>query len=851
MRIGQDSFRGEAPRITPRALPDNSAQQAINCRLQTGDLESWRQFRLTQALVVPSGTVKTIYLLNDVFLSWTNQVDVARGVIAGDNTFRVYLTAPDIYATPQWTNYILATTGSEPYPVTTKPVGVPEPTVAPTLVLGVDDTPTTFSVDVTDAGDQLATNWITSTEAGGDGAFSAVIQDASGGNPGSCYRIQYDEINHPAQEPYAARDFGIADATVVQVTCDFKWVEDDDGQRFAGLGVQASSVGGGVLASVTNATLRIVNTDHWGFYGAPVLSSVTMSPAPAFGDWLTFDVKVTVKPDGTKTVTARVLNALAVELATTTATAKFDTGNFVGVTSASNADANPRYATIYDNIHVVASGSNGVVISKTATSYVYTFVNSIDEESPPSPVSAEALRSDGVSVTVTTPTSSPDNPAYDITTKRIYRAVSGATGDVFEFVAEIALATADYVDVLNDDEIGPDILESTEWDLPPDDLQGIIALPNGIMAGFRRNQLCLSEKGRPHAWPVRYRLPADTDIVAICNIDNTVVIGTKSFVYTASGNDPATYSMSKPGEAQACVAKLGMVYLDGVGVVFPSPDGWQACSGSAGAVRCISEGIFTKRQWEALKPESIVAAVHDSVLHWWYNTEFVPAKAPGEEGVIALFHFTNAEFNGAQTAVDQTGATWTADNINWLLPASSPAPKFGTGYLSGPQEAQGATWTRDATQASPSIPDTYARHDNNSMAWDAWFYVQSGGSNGNAFCRINSMGVIALGIDVGQFTITGTVNGSALSLDGGVPPADQWFHVRLNYDGTTARLTVNGVVIDSDAIDLSGVVLLDVVEITAAQGLSTHPVNLEEAYLILDDSLSTGNFTPPIAEWSL
>ena len=101
------------------------------------------------------------------------------------------------------------------------------------------------------------------------------------------------------------------------------------------------------------------------------------------------------------------------------------------------------------------------------------------------------------------------------------------------------MATATYEDTLTDAQLG-EVLESTGWDLPPDDLEGILALPNGIMVGFRRNQLCLSAQNRPHAWPPLYRLNTDTDIVGIANVDTTVVIGTKSFVYVP----PATIRRS-------------------------------------------------------------------------------------------------------------------------------------------------------------------------------------------------------------------------------------------------------------------------------------------------------------------
>ena len=152
-KITIDSFRGEAPRLTPRALPPNAAQVAINARLQSGDLESWRGMLETASL---ANDAQTIYLLNDAWLSWESDVDVARGPVAGDTTYRVYLTGPDEYDQPRFTNYALATTGSAPYPVATRPLGVPGPVSEPTLVVGVDTTPTTYSIDVLDEGDAFA-----------------------------------------------------------------------------------------------------------------------------------------------------------------------------------------------------------------------------------------------------------------------------------------------------------------------------------------------------------------------------------------------------------------------------------------------------------------------------------------------------------------------------------------------------------------------------------------------------------------------------------------------------------------------------------------------------------------------
>lgn len=158
MKVTLSNPRGEVPRLASHLLPDNAAQAAVGTRLLTGDITAWQQFSSVKTLAT-AAPVRTIYLLKDKWLSWGVNVDVARGIVPGDDTYRIYLTAPSLYSQPRWTNYSLATTGSEPYPVTTRPLGVPNPDAAPTLTVGVDTTATTFSVDITDNGDQLATSW--------------------------------------------------------------------------------------------------------------------------------------------------------------------------------------------------------------------------------------------------------------------------------------------------------------------------------------------------------------------------------------------------------------------------------------------------------------------------------------------------------------------------------------------------------------------------------------------------------------------------------------------------------------------------------------------------------------------
>lgn len=610
MRILVESFRGEVPRLTPRALPPNAAQRAVNCRLQSGDLQAWRQFLEIQRLPqVP----RTIYLLNDAWLSWQTQVDVARSLIPGDNTFRIYLTGPDEYAQPRWTNYSLATSSpGGAYPVTTRPVGVPEPDEAPTLTVGVDPTPTTFSVDVLDEGDSLSSDWIASPTIAG---VSAAAQEASVGNPAPCYSLLAN--NNPGNPAYIYRNFGIRSAAAVSVSFDWSYQAGaTDAQILCNVMTDSSGAGIQVRYDSVQARFSIAQASGFRSLGASTLVSATVSPLLSHSTWYRVEVDVSVDTTAnTQTVVARLYqdSALLYTIQTTNA---FQLGDYVGFAHESSDSSQKAY---YDNILVQASGSSDYVAVNLATSYVFTHVNDLGEESAPSPVSATITRPDGVAVTVTMPGDVPSGVSadYGIEAKRIYRAATGATGTIFRFVAEVSLGTTSYVDTLGDEDLGEE-LESEGWALPPDDLEGILALPNGIMVGFRRNQLCFSAQNRPHAWPLAYRLTTDTDIVAIGAIDTTVVVGTKSFPYLAQGASPESYSMSKLEVAQACVSKRGLAYLIGIGVAFPSPDGLIAIAGT-GQARNLTAGVFTRKQWQALRPETIVAVQHDDTYHFWFD----------------------------------------------------------------------------------------------------------------------------------------------------------------------------------------------------------------------------------------
>ena len=128
-------FAGVVPRANAALLPDNAAQTAANCALWNNDL---RPLKGPLDVVTPTalgGIIKSIYRIgqtlpeNQYWMAWTTDVDVVRGMIAGDTSERTYFTGS---GTPKVTNLALATQGGTTYPVVAYDLGIPKPAQAPT-----------------------------------------------------------------------------------------------------------------------------------------------------------------------------------------------------------------------------------------------------------------------------------------------------------------------------------------------------------------------------------------------------------------------------------------------------------------------------------------------------------------------------------------------------------------------------------------------------------------------------------------------------------------------------------------------------------------------------------------------
>lgn len=260
------------------------------------------------------------------------------------------------------------------------------------------------------------------------------------------------------------------------------------------------------------------------------------------------------------------------------------------------------------------SGSTCDAADQESTVYVYTYVTGWGEEGPPSDPSAVVDRCDADTVTV----SGMDTGAsgnYDWDVKRIYRAVTGAEGTEYQFVAEVGIATTSYDDDVDTADLG-EVLPSATWSPPPDDLVGLTMLPNGIAAGFKGQDLYLSEAYLPHAWPTEYRQTLEHAIVGIGAFGQSLVVCTEGQPYIAQGTDPASYTAQQLPMEQGCSSKRSIVGIEG-GVIYASPDGLVQVGGQGAQI--ITDAVMDREDWQALKPSSILGVYHDRRYFGFYD----------------------------------------------------------------------------------------------------------------------------------------------------------------------------------------------------------------------------------------
>jgi hypothetical protein len=258
------------------------------------------------------------------------------------------------------------------------------------------------------------------------------------------------------------------------------------------------------------------------------------------------------------------------------------------------------------------------VVAGTATriALVYVYVTAWGETGPPSTVSNLIDYYGGQTLTVTGMAVAPAGP-YNVVNKYLYIASTDANGTTaYRFWKTVTAATTSTTGVI-DFTLLAESVGTPSLAAPPDGLYGIMAHPGGFMVGFTERDIRRSEVFKPYGWPTAYRDPVPDTIVGGEILGTSVVVCTKGPTYLFTGNDPLNQTKVVLEGWQPCVSKRSIEKVV-AGVVYSSADGLVLVNGSQ-ALQLVTANHFTRTQWQAFKPETSHAAVHDDRYFWWWD----------------------------------------------------------------------------------------------------------------------------------------------------------------------------------------------------------------------------------------
>jgi len=280
--------------------------------------------------------------------------------------------------------------------------------------------------------------------------------------------------------------------------------------------------------------------------------------------------------------------------------------------------------------------TGGASATQRSTAYVLTYVSAYGEEGPPSdPVNGTGKVDATWTLTWTAPDPNDLGVNRNLTLVRVYRTVTALDGTTtYFFVDEKPIATVSHADTKTDAVVSlNELLSSTTWTAPPSDMVGIISLSNGMLAGFRNNEVWFCEPYRPHAWPAQYTITTEFPIVGLGVMGQTLVVLTQGYIHTATGISPANISIVKLAGIMPCTSRGGILSAP-EGVYFPSPAGLILVSGAG--VLNVTKELVRKDKWLEYAQTSTLRAVRLNNAYYGFGS--------ARFGVFDVNAFDNAAF---------------------------------------------------------------------------------------------------------------------------------------------------------------------------------------------------------------
>jgi hypothetical protein len=628
------NFLGIAPKIASELLPDTAAQVALNTKLYSGDLIPYPQ-PVTAGDTGQSTTVKTLYALRNPstsaveWLSWTTDVNIAIATSNEDNNQRFYYTGDGV---PKVSDYTLATNGSLPYPVGYYDLGLPVPTTKPTV------STTAFTTKTSASFARDASGIATLITSAPHGLRTGSIVTVSG------FTFISGTYNQPGTTTITVNipSHGLPNGAVVSL--DFTTGTAVDGtftisnvttNTFDVTASASLTTSGAVRLSigsfnVTNIEISVVNTTTF-TYSSPGFQIATYSSSEGRIDlggfdqvrtyaytWFTPWEEESIASDPSDEL---LLKEGQVVTVTNLPSAKPSGNNFVrGIrlyrtVPSATGTRYFRLNTLWFPLALtrVKRTSN---VSRVTTEFPHNL--SIDDRFKISGCGVASFDITGGIVTdvidnytfeyAQVAADQPDTTVavgtlfYDVSqTPGTSTAQYWGDGGVYTFTDNFNVATL------------LDVLESDDYDAPPSNLKGLVAMQNNVLAGFVANEIYFSEPNLPHAWPVPYKITIEPNVVGLATIGGSLLVLTESYPYIIQGSDPAAgFSTQRIDLQYPCLNIKSIVTLSG-GVVWSTYDGLAYYSPFAGA-QLVTKFNYNNDTWTTeLNPSTIVATYYSDM----------------------------------------------------------------------------------------------------------------------------------------------------------------------------------------------------------------------------------------------
>ena len=691
------NFLGKAPKISPELLPNTAAQIARNCKLYSGDLIPFVE-PVVFANSGRTGTIRTLYALKDpvtkdyVWLSWANVIDIATPSASDDEEQRFYYTGD---GKPKVSTYDLATSGTVPYPNGYYDLGLPLPTQKLTTSAASFTTKTSSSF-ARDAG-----NIVTLVTSAAHGLKSGTSVTVSGFS----FRTgTYSQSGTTVTVTLTGH--GLASGATVVL--DFTSGTAVDG-TFAATVTDANTFT--VVASASATTTGDVRLDIRSLnatnVSCTVINSTTItyfSPGPQITTTSNSDGKLDIggltqarsyvytwfTPWDEESIASKPSDDLFIKegqvvTVTNIPTAKPTGDNFVrGVRlyrtlpAASGTDYF-LLSTLWFPTRVV-SGSRTANVSRVRTEFPHNF--GVDDRFKISGASTSSFNiTDGIVTDII------NDYTFEYAQVAADQAqIALTTGDVYHDVSEDPPTSAavywgdagnfDFVDDF-DSRALTIILESDNYEQPPEDLQGLVAIQNNILAGFSGNVVYFSEPGVFHAWPSEYAITLEHNIVGLASISGFLLVLTDAYPYSVSGSDPATFSQSRIDANYPCLNRRSIVNM-GFGIVYATHEGLAVFSPSVGPA-IITKLLYNSDTWRTdLDPSTLVATFYNDNYFASHSTGAITYERDGRDQNVGGFFvdhdytFTATWYDSPTNKLFLVSGT-NGDILEWNVPTQPSA----------------------------------------------------------------------------------------------------------------------------------------------------------------------------------